>query len=480
MKLILGDCLEKLKELSDNSIDSVVTDPPYGLGKEPNALAMLKDWIEIGYHNVKSSRGFMGKEWDAFVPQPILWKEVYRVLKPGGHVLCFAGTRTMDLICLSLRIAGFEIRDSIGYAHEYNTAPLMAWCYGNGFPKSLNIGKVVDKLQENERKVVGEKIIRECNAETKTGSFSKNKFEGQTEIKRSELLTKDISEWKGWGTALKPAWEPIILCRKPLNEKTIVENVLKYRTGGINIDGCKVKMNEEDNKMLGAIDSVVKLNNCGRFPANLILSHSKDCKYIETKVIKSKQLITGNYKKDDDAKFVTDTIKTVEQWECVEDCPVKIMDEQSRDRKDWTSQNHNMKFNMYDRNTLQQSTTTKQRFHGASRFFYCAKVDKKERNKGLDEFEEKQININKPHNSKTLKERYAMTSKNNHPTVKPLKLMKYLVRLITPQGGVVLDPFMGSGSTGIACKQEGFDFIGIEKEKDYMKIAEARINNYDS
>jgi site-specific DNA-methyltransferase (adenine-specific) len=181
-----NDCLEHLKTMEDNSIDSIVTDPPYGLGKEPNIIEVMKSWINTGYHKIQGA-GFMGKEWDSFVPQPIIWKEVFRVLKPGGHILCFSSTRTFDWMSMSLRFAGFEIRDMI------------AWVYGSGFPKSLNIGKAVDEIQENEREVVGKNKSGSIR-NSMSGNFTGGEYN----------LTKGNTEYEGWGTALKPALEPII------------------------------------------------------------------------------------------------------------------------------------------------------------------------------------------------------------------------------------------------------------------------------
>jgi site-specific DNA-methyltransferase (adenine-specific) len=193
-KVIHGDCLEELKKLPDNSIDSVVTDPPYGLSKEPDIVEVLTKWINDEPYN-HGHKGFLGKSWDSFVPHPDIWKEVYRVLKPGGHILCFSGTRTQDLMTISLRLAGFEIRDVI------------EWIYFSGFPKSADIGKALNKRGK-----------------------------------------KDLSlKWDGWGSGLKPSHEPIILCRKPI-EKTIVDNIEKYGTGGLNIDGCRVKVDDYNPK----------------------------------------------------------------------------------------------------------------------------------------------------------------------------------------------------------------------------------------
>ena len=354
-----------MKELADNSVDSIVTDPPYGLS-------------------------FMGKKWDYDVPSKEVWQECLRVLKPGGYLLSFAGTRTQHRMAVNIEDAGFEIRDMI------------AWVYGSGFPKSLNIGKAVDKLQGNEREVVGE---RKQRANSENSEIKMNASSGEVEI-----VTKGTSEYEGWGTALKPALEPITVARKPLAEKTVAENVLKYGTGGINIDGSRVGKAEGDRTEYGVNDITSKTGNVfgkqygeigfdgtqGRFPANLIHDGSDE---------------------------VTDLL------------------------------------------------------NDSARFFYCAKASKADRDEGLEGFEDKELKSlgdfeGTPEHAPKLN----IVRKNNHPTVKPTKLMQYLVKLVTPKGGTVLDPFMGSGSTGKACKLEGFDFIGIEMDAEYIKIAEARIN----
>ena len=380
MKLLLGDCLDKLKELEDNSVDSIVTDPPYGLS-------------------------FMGKKWDYDVPSQDIWEECLRVLKHGGHLLAFAGSRTYHRMAVKIEDAGFEIRDQI------------MWVYGSGFPKSFNIGKGVDKKLGNEREVVGKNLNhRERNNNMKEMLSLNN-----------PIITKGNSEWEGWGTALKPAHEPIVMARKPLSEKTVVDNVLKWGTGGINIDESRIgnegatkrsHQAEYEKKDDGTEDrsehwartghGIIKLNE-GRFPANIIF--------------------------DEEAG--------------------KILDEQSGVFTD-----------------------------GASRFFYCPKTSKNDRNEGLDDFEEKQTvgggggigDYQNDVNSASGKfGSEKAPSKNNHPTVKPTDLMLYLIRLVTPKCGKTLDPFMGSGSTGKAAVRGGFDFIGIEREDEYMKIAEARI-----
>lgn len=399
-KLMLGDNIQSLKKLPDNSIDSVVTDPPYGLS-------------------------FMGKKWDYDVPSVEFWKEVLRVLKPGGHVLSFGGTRTYHRMVVNIEDAGFEIRDQI------------MWLYGSGFPKSHNIGKAVDKLQGNEREVVGtSNNINFDNKKEGDKSFYDNAWSSSDVSRKDVDITKGTSPYEGWGTALKPANEPICVARKPLSEKSVAENVLKWGTGGINIDGCRVEgaygtgQNEViEGKQSGVMyhnydgdtkpatghkQKVMVSNPEGRFPANIILDE-----------------IAG-----------------------------ELLDQQSG--------------------------------INSSKFFYQAKVSKAERNMALDGFDEVEVRDFR-HGSEVSKDnRYRidkdgnptskielMKAKNTHPTVKPVSLMAYLCRLVTPPNGIVLDPFMGSGSTGIAARLEGFRFLGMEMDGDYFKIAEARIENYE-
>jgi len=428
VKLMLGDNIESLKKLPDNSIDSVVSDPPYGLS-------------------------FMGKKWDYDVPSIEFWKEVYRVLKPGGHILSFGGTRTYHRMVVNIEDAGFEIRDQI------------MWLYGSGFPKSHNIGKAVDKLQGNDREVVGNNPNARPNFE---GEQQEDGFKG---VFRWQPITKGTSPYEGWGTALKPANEPICVARKPLSENTIAENVLKWGTGGINIDGCRIgtegggtncNNRDKNGECLGHSDGGLNLmtstkhsNNKeeGRFPANIILDE-----------------IAG-----------------------------EVLDEQSGERKVGKgSRSGGFQKNYIDGEVVNRVVNEGYNDKGgASRFFYQAKVSKQERNMGLDGFEEKEKTTHKSNfrcelcgyqkNSGTpckcenplFIEIEPKSQKNNHPTVKPVSLMTYLVRLVTPPNGIVLDPFMGSGSTGISAQLEGFRFVGMEMDPDYFKIAESRIDNWE-
>ena len=404
-KILCGDSLEVLKDFEDNYFDSAVTDPPYGLA-------------------------FMGKKWDYDVPQVELWKEVHRVLKPGGHLLSFAGSRTYHRMAVNIEDAGFEIRDMLG------------WLYGSGFPKSHNIGKAVDKLQGNKRDKLG-KFKNTGNSFNKVKGFGVNTSLSDKSNKEWDI-TKGNSEWEGWGTALKPAHEPIVMARKPFNT-SVAENVLKHGTGGINIDECRVGTDEklkferkkESTTTSGWRDvnrNPYEQHNEGRFPANIIHDGSEEVLEIFPETKSGSGIKNKNPK-----KIFESTFKSGDQ-----------------------------RFFKADSGT-------------AARFFYCAKASKAERDMGLKDlvwekqrFETKEVGHG---NLGATMEKFDTKGKNNHPTVKPIKLMEYLVRLVTPKEGIVLEPFAGSGTTLIACKQEGFNYIGIEREQEYCDIAEARLKS---
>lgn len=504
MSLIVvnGDNLELLKKYPDNYFDAVVTDPPYGLGKEPEAAELMKDWIEHGYHEISGS-GFMGKEWDAFVPQPLFWKEVFRVLKHGGHVVAFYGTRTYDWGVMAMRFAGFEVRDCI------------QWLYGSGFPKSHNIGKAIDKLEGNERELVGKGV---SGSTAKAFNLNDQQREAGTGVIAGEYnLTKGNSKWEGWGSALKPANEPIVLARKPLEKGlSIAENVLKWGTGGINIDGCRVSgvnMTKGGCKFNSAFFKSGESNftqdydsSQGRFPANIILTHHPECECKGVKKVKGQVDKPANRTKFEGTwnegntglRNNTNSSKegyadengqeTVEDWNCHPDCPIKILDEQSGERKsnglykkqgDWENKGDG-KIRTWDIGYDKLNKYAGE-IGGASRFFYVAKASKSERNNGLRNLEVKQTKGGGGTYNEEAGAKYGSikaAGQNFHPTVKPVKLMQYLVKLITPPNGIVLDPFCGSGTTGIACKLEGFQFVGMEQDPEYAKIAEGRIKNY--
>ena len=469
MTVINCDCLEGLRSLPDNCVDAIVTDPPYGLS-------------------------FMGKKWDYDVPTVEVWAECLRVLKPGGHLLAFAGTRTQHRMAVRIEDAGFEIRDMI------------AWVYGSGFPKSLDVSKAIDKARDdsadilrvttfmadaaerigatratvdaamgtsdmagwwlsrlqhrcqcpkwdqwiqlkqllslsdemdaevwrlngrkgtpgNEREIIAE---RPASGIGQNGSAYGGHAEGATQKFDAGPATDDARQWQGWGTALKPALEPITVARKPL-AGTVAANVLEHGTGALNIDGCRVGMSDRDSAYIaeriggfnatrsiggkGAYNGGETMDRAeaydaskGRWPANLI--HDGSDEVLAAFPNAPGQLATAST--SDTQRAGQNTYGTMSRGST---------DQEPRIELD----------------------------KSAARFFYCAKASSKDRGEG-----------------------------NNHPTVKPTDLMRYLCRLVTPPGGLIVDPFAGSGSTGKAAKLEGFCFIGYELDPQYAAIANAR------
>lgn len=379
VKLYLGKSEDVLKGMANNSVDTVISDPPYGLS-------------------------FMGKKWDYDVPSVDLWKEVLRVLKPGGTALIFAGSRTQHRMAVNVEDAGFILKDCI------------MWIYGSGFPKATDISKQLDK--GHKREIIGEE---RCGKNAMMGGLNNIKTNnGKIEI--TIPATPEAKLWNGWKShGLKPAYEPIIVAMKP-NDGTYANNALVHGVSGLNIDGGRIGTDKiitnGKGKQNGNTPIVPQApdykgeTHIGRFPANIIL--------------------------DEEAG--------------------KMLDEQSGERASGKSNNNAKIGESGDVTPLRRGgLISRNDKGGASRFFYCAKASKSERN---------------PREGK---------NSNNHPTVKPLKLMEYLCILTaTPTGGIVLDPFMGSGTTGVACKLTGRDFIGIEMNEEYMKIAQARIKNVDT
>ena len=435
-----GNCIETMKAMPPESVDAIVCDPPYGLSNtDPGSVAdTITKWASGDRDHVPTGRGFMGKSWDAFVPPPAVWDECMRVLKPGGHMVVFAGSRTQDLMGLSIRLAGFEVRDSL------------AWLYGSGFPKSMNVGKAIDKAAGAERKVIGQSAtVTPRSGKSSSGfaplrsvrwgdvhyswedapSEARAYFEAQgaTRGQITAPATPEAAQWDGWGTALKPAFEPIVLARKPLAEKTVARNVLAHGTGAINVDACRIGMSDDDRSLVdsrsgagfgtghtvgarqGRAEGKFTSAPGGRWPANVLLDHHAAAWVDEQSgVSKSTQSIRvragsvfGNGLTLGSAVSKFDSVGGFEDA------------------------------------------------GGASRFFYTAKAPKSER-PNVDGVQ--------------------------HPTVKPLAIMRWLIRLVTPPGGTVLDPFAGSGTTIEAALIEGFDPVGIEMETDYLPLIQHRID----
>jgi DNA modification methylase len=424
-RILEGDCVELMAGLDEASVDAVVCDPPYELG-------------------------FMGKAWDrtGVAYQASTWREAYRVLKPGGHLLAFGGTRTYHRLACAVEDAGFEIRDSL------------IWLYGSGFPKSLDVSKAIDKAAGAEREVVGQSP-HSANRSAAGWLGAMDDPEGERFV--TAPATPEAEEWQGWGTALKPSHEPVVVARKPLIG-TVAANVLAHGTGALNVDGCRVEHASEDDlatslaKNPGRDDAVTSdvygasrpqqsVNVEGRWPANVILSPDSAVELDE-----QSGSVGGNSTGPDGRAR-------------------REYDHDNQIYGQGIADNHRP-FDYADRG-------------GASRFFYCAKASRGERNAGLEGFEKTaQLRDGARFHSggRTLEEgEWVETGSepqpkaNVHPTVKPIDLMRWLCRLVTPPGGVVLDPFTGSGTTGIAAHLEGFDFIGCEREAEYATIARARI-----
>ena len=389
--IVNANCLDAMKEMKTNSVDSIVTDPPYGLA-------------------------FMGKKWDYDVPSVAIWREALRVLKPGGHLLAFAGSRTYHRMAINIEDAGFEIRDQI------------MWLYGSGFPKSLNISKSIDKKLGAEREMVrmpySNQQMMMKDGQNERPWQNKARELGYHETMSNKPASPEAQQWDGWGTALKPAHEPIVLARKPI-EDTITENVLEHGTGALNIGDCRVATNENLNG--GA--------------------YAKEGGRAES------QSLHGGSGMNVAGKTVgVDFVQPAGRW------PANFIHDGSDEVVSLFPEEN-------------------------ARFFYCAKASKAERDAGCEELESQEMGRNQSplEGGKMLtgsgNERSNL-KKNFHPTVKPIALMEYLCRLITPPGGTILDPFMGSGTTGIAALRLGFEFIGLELSEEYVEIASHRIAHW--
>jgi site-specific DNA-methyltransferase (adenine-specific) len=424
--LFEGNCLEVMATMAENSIDSIVTDPPYELG-------------------------FMGKSWDssgvAFNIE--VWQEALRVLKPGGHLLAFSGSRTYHRMAVAIEDAGFEIRDQI------------MWIYGSGFPKSHNLSKGIDKAAGAKREVVGLRKVTDSDLGQKSGWNDLDTSSGVYEYTSSS--TPAAKQWDGWGTALKPAHEPIVVARKPLIG-TVANNVLTFGTGGLNIDGARVKFESEADRLSATPQGKVTVNNVGNMPD------------VE----------------NDGRKELARPDNSAGRW------PANVIHDGSDEVVELFPDSKGGAYPAKRGQAINTAFASGQETEGgframgdsgsAARFFYCAKASKKDRNEGLDGFEEVQLTGGGGLTAELREDGSLETASaggkygsikakkaNHHPTVKPTTLMQYLVRLVTPPNGIVLDPFLGSGSTGKAAMYEGFNFIGIELTPEYLPIAKARI-----
>lgn len=496
-RVVEGNCLEVMRGMEENSVDAVVTDPPYGLG------FMGKSWDKFKLEKkAKSSLlpagGEAAVKWEpnSFQEWCKTWAaECLRVAKPGAFLLAFGGTRTFHRLARAIEDAEWILRDTL------------SWNYGSGFPKSKNIALAIDKGEGHPnrgRAVPTASHFQNASTKHLTGN----------PVPDYEAKSEAAKEWEGYGTALKPAWEPIILAQAPL-EGTYAENVLKWGCGALNIDACRIatdrnREREYDKEAAsGHTGSGKPASNVpfvgaerkdgwlkqGRWPANFLLSHSVFCEKVGEREVKSnsqntagREMESGIFgKRRDGEHYGENGLETVEDWNCVESCPVRMLDEQSGVQKDGVAVKHRGVSSEGVTGWGKRPPGTPDIGYGgrggASRFFYCSKASRSERNAGLEELNalfEKRVGREKVERVRQglAGEKKNTFSQNAHPTVKPIALMRYLCRLITPPSGLILDPFAGSGSTGCAATLEGFDFTGIEKEKEYVEIARARISHF--
>ena len=404
VRLILGDCLHCLPLFEENTFDAVAVDPPYGLGEQPDMTDVLTQWLATGEYAGKSKKGFMGKAWDAFVPGPRAWREVFRVLKPGGHAVVFAGTRTFDLMGIALRMAGFKLRDTL------------MWIHGQGFSKGLNLKRLELCSCIQAGQPAGEPAdIRDARSPLDAGTLR-----GRGACPSCGKMRQ---EYKGFSTQLKPAWEPILLVRKPLSEPTVAANVLRWGTGALNIEACRVEAEPELAKNWHRNQS--KAAEEGRNAMNGGLMA------IDLRSYTPQGRWPGNVTHDGSPQVLAGFPVTGVSSGGITPRKTEFLQGVKANGDDMRMTGN--------RGGLGDTGS-------AARFFYCAKSSRNDR--GED---------------------------NRHPTVKSTELMRWLLRLITPPDGLVLDCFLGSGSTAVAAYNENFRIIGIEQEREYWEIAVRRV-----
>lgn len=483
-RLIHGDCMVALRMLPDASVDSIVTDPPYHLttGKKGGSGPASVN-LNTPQGRARVTTGFMGMQWDGgdIAHDPAMWAECLRVLKPGGHVLAFGGSRTFHRLACAIEDAGFELRDTVLNLHEGQTIEvnvrdcpwLAAWGFGSGFPKSLDVSKAIDKAAGAEREVLAEgapvKRMIPGADQNSTGSWIKD--DGREFVPQVTAPARDAArQWEGWGTALKPAFEPIVMARKPL-VGTVSENVQAFGTGALNINGCRIEtdddlnggayaeaggreasqsMNASGMNVAGKTVGTQFVQPAGRWPANLLHDGSEEVLSVFPDAPGALAPVTGNEPSSSTSA---------------------VYGKFKRAASDRTGEPSSNSDNL-GAVGFKMKPGARREATSAARFFYVPKASRADRHEGLEDpgpqFEMGRL----PHDASEV-----MTAGkgNHHPTVKPTELMRYLVRLVTPPGGVVLDPFMGSGSTLKAAELEGFDGIGIEREGPYVEIARRRV-----
>jgi DNA modification methylase len=537
VRLVNADCVEAMARMEPEAVDAIVCDPPYGLefmGKEWDKFGVGKQpqigkpdgskfrqnrgtpsYTDDGNPTCRNCHGDkyrngprkcrcdhpdfgnpVASALNAFQAWSQQWAEqAFRVLKPGGHLLAFGGTRTYHRLACAVEDAGFELRDCI------------MWLYGSGFPKSMDVGKAIDRAAGAEREVVGQRADGRYAYEFSEAASRSAGIMGEPVVQESRGVvtapaTPEAEQWQGWGTALKPAYEPVVVARKPLIG-SVATNVLRYGTGGLNVDGCRVgyageqiDFSRQERRQQVSPDGTVSqnafgadgligkelplFNAAGRWPANVVLSHTDRCVRVGERA-----------------------------YECAEGCPVKALDDQSGDLGVSQGGRIGRKpdgwFRYLPSGTYGAGDPGYGDEGGASRFFntfepdlevpfyYCAKAGTAEREAGLDALPTRDFaqSTGAQHAIECGEDEYQALDeasnglnvvkrrKNVHPTVKPLELMRHLVRLVTPPGGTVLDPFMGSGSTGIAAVLEGMSFIGVENDTEhgYFELARARLSH---